>query len=52
MRDRGWFGVATGDRYDQALADQVRKFQAEKNLAADGLVGPATWRALWEAPIT
>ena len=53
MRARGWRGVAAGDRYDRALADQVRAFQREKNLAGvDGLVGPETWRALWETPIT
>ncbi|QVJ03076.1 peptidoglycan-binding domain-containing protein [Nocardiopsis eucommiae] len=51
LRERGW-RVATGDRYDAALASVIRQFQREKNLAVDGLTGAQTWRALWEAPIT
>ena len=33
-------------------ASVARAFQIEKALFADGLIGPATWRAAWEAPIT
>lgn len=40
----GWFGGET-DRV-------VRAFQREKRLVVDGIVGPFTWRALWESPIT
>lgn len=51
LRERGW-SVSKGDRYDKALAGVIRKFQAEKDLDVDGLTGPITWKALWEAPIT
>lgn len=52
LRERGWVGVAAGDRYDAKLAERIRAFQREKGLAPDGLVGPATWPVLWTAPIT
>lgn len=29
-----------------------RQFQEEKGLQVDGVVGPETWKAAWEAPIT
>jgi len=32
--------------YDQALADVVRRFQADHGLVPDGIVGEATWQAL------
>lgn len=38
---RGEFGEAT--------RDAVGKFQKSRGLAADGIVGPDTWRALYEA---
>jgi len=50
--ERGWRGVARGDRYDVALANVIRQFQREKRIAADGLVGAQTWPVLWTAPIT
>ncbi|WP_433701797.1 peptidoglycan recognition protein family protein [Nocardiopsis sp. CA-288880] len=51
LRERGW-SVAAGDRYDTKLAGVIRQFQAEKDLAVDGLTGSQTWRALWEEAIT
>lgn len=38
---RGEFAKATGDA--------VRGFQTDRGLATDGIVGPDTWRALYEA---
>lgn len=35
--------------FDEALEIQVRAFQRSRGLAADGIVGPQTWRELVEA---
>lgn len=35
--------------FARATSDAVRGFQTERGLAADGIVGPDTWRALYEA---
>ena len=35
--------------FSKATADAVRGFQADRGLATDGIVGPDTWRALYEA---
>ena len=51
MKKRGWNITADG-LYGTNTAYVTRQFQAEKNLKVDGLIGPATWRAAWEAPIT
>lgn len=51
MRDRGW--VITVDGWFGPQSELVtRTFQEEKDLDVDGIVGPDTWRAAWEAPIT
>lgn len=39
-------GNPENDRYDEALARVVRRWQTEAGLFADGIVGPATWEAL------
>jgi hypothetical protein len=51
MKARGW-RLSVDGVYGQESKDVCRKFQAEKRLAVDGVVGPATWKASWEAPIT
>lgn len=51
MRDRGWTITADG-LYGPQTADVARKFQREKRLAVDGLIGPVTWAAAWTKPIT
>ncbi|WP_199516834.1 CHAP domain-containing protein [Nucisporomicrobium flavum] len=51
MRQRGWPITADGWYGDQS-ARACRRFQREKGLDADGVVGPRTWRATWEAQIS
>lgn len=51
MAERGWRIDADGLYGDQTRGVAVA-FQREKGLAVDGLIGPATWRAAWEAPVT
>lgn len=51
MSVRGWAIAADGQFGTQS--DQVcRAFQSEKNLTADGKVGPLTWAASWTSPVT
>jgi hypothetical protein len=41
----GWFGPAS--------AEVARRFQTEKHLTpVDGIVGPVTWAATWNSPVT
>lgn len=51
MVARGWDldidGIYGEDSYAAA-----RSFQREKGLEVDGAIGPVTWAATWEAPIT
>lgn len=56
MIKRGWthlkaHGGADG-LFGNATEKVVRQFQAEKGLVVDGLVGPKTWAAAWEEPVT
>lgn len=51
MRARGWVITVDG-AYGPASQRVCRQFQQEKRLSIDGIVGPATWRAAWEAPVT
>ena len=51
MATRGWRLVADG-LYGPATEDVVRAFQREKGLTVDGKIGPQTWAAAWEAPVT
>lgn len=51
MRSRGWVITVDG-WYGPQSALVTRTFQAEKRLLVDGKVGPQTWKAAWEAPVT
>ena len=51
LKERGWSISATG-RFDKKLEATIKKFQAQKGIRIDGLVGVKTWRLIWEAPIT
>lgn len=51
MADRGWSITADG-WYGNASRSVCSAFQNEKGLGADGIVGPVTWAAAWNAPVT
>jgi N-acetyl-anhydromuramyl-L-alanine amidase AmpD len=51
MRDRGWT-IGVDQQFGPQSEDVCRKFQREKGLTADGLVGPQTWSMTWTAPVT
>lgn len=51
MRARGWSIIVDG-AYGPASQRVCRQFQQEKRLSVDGIVGPATWKAAWSAPVT
>jgi cell wall-associated NlpC family hydrolase len=51
MRERRW-SIDVDGEYGPASEDACRRFQAEKRIKVDGIVGPDTWRAAWLAPIT
>lgn len=51
MRDRGW-AIGVDGAYGPASATICGKFQADKHLAVDRIVGPVTWAAAWTTPVT
>ena len=42
--DPGWFEAT---HFDELLIQQIRQWQRARGLAADGLVGPMTYRRVW-----
>ncbi len=46
IRRRGFTSVLLTGRYDRATRSAVRRIQQSNGLRVDGIVGPATWRAL------
>jgi Putative peptidoglycan binding domain/N-acetylmuramoyl-L-alanine amidase len=51
MRSRGW-GIGVDGQFGPQSEDVCKKFQREKGLKDDGLVGPDTWNMTWNAPVT
>ncbi len=51
MAHRGWNIGAVDGVYGAQSQAVCLAFQEEKGLAVDGIVGPATWAASWDAPI-
>lgn len=51
MKDRGWSITVDGD-YGPKSEATCKRFQADKGLTVDGIVGPITWNATWTSPVT
>ncbi|WP_237323195.1 N-acetylmuramoyl-L-alanine amidase [Streptomyces sp. JJ36] len=51
MRERGW-SISVDGYYGPQSRRVCIAFQQEKGLTVDGVVGPQTWYATWNAPIT
>ena len=51
MRERGW-RITHNGLFSEETGTVARKFQAEKGLAIDGLIGRDTWNAAWTSPVT
>lgn len=51
MARRGW-SISVDDQYGSQSEKVCRQFQSEKGLGVDGIVGPETWNATWNAPVT
>jgi cell wall-associated NlpC family hydrolase len=51
MRSRGW-RIPVNGVYGPRSEAVCRRFQREKGLLVDGVVGPDTWHAAWAAPVT
>jgi peptidoglycan hydrolase-like protein with peptidoglycan-binding domain len=51
MSGRGW-DLDVDGAYGPGSKDVCRRFQRRQGIDDDGVVGPATWRLTWEAPLT
>lgn len=51
MKDRGW-PIDPDGLYGDQTGDVTEAFQREKGLVPDRRIGPATWRAAWDLPVT
>lgn len=51
MAERGW-RISVDGEYGPQSAGVATRFQREKGLTVDGIVGPQTWNASWTLPIT
>jgi peptidoglycan hydrolase-like protein with peptidoglycan-binding domain/GH25 family lysozyme M1 (1,4-beta-N-acetylmuramidase) len=51
LAERGW-NIGVDGSFGPQTDTVVRNFQKEKGLTLDGIVGPATWDALWTAPVS
>jgi Putative peptidoglycan binding domain/N-acetylmuramoyl-L-alanine amidase len=51
MKNRGW-SITVDGRYGSASQSVCKQFQSEKGLGVDGKVGPKTWNATWNNPVT
>lgn len=53
MKDRGWdFGLSSENVFDRRAYEVLCKFQEEKGFEVDGVIGPISWNAAWELPVT
>lgn len=51
LKNRGW-KIAVDGIFGRGTDSIVRKYQAEKGLTVDGIVGPQTWVSMCTAPVT
>jgi murein L,D-transpeptidase YcbB/YkuD len=51
MIHRGW-KLEADSVFDEKDHEVLIKFQKQKGLTADGIIGPISWNAAWTFPIT
>lgn len=51
MAFRGW-NIPENGYFDERSHELLLKFQREKQLEVDGVLGPSSWNATWELPIS